>query len=99
MSSIASKDTCKMKPIKFSSYEESYDSYLKKSKLQKDNFLDKSVIQTMKDNSIGSWIDKKEFSTCLIWSVATISASNALDAYSYKKTKGDNLKNINEREM
>lgn len=98
MSNLASNDIYKVKPLMFNSYEDAYNSYLKKSKLENNKFIDKSVIQAIKNNSNGSWVERKEMSASSIATDSLIASSRILDEYGYKKMKND-LNFEKEREM
>ena len=89
MSNLASKNINKIKPKSFSSYEDAYNFYLNKNGLENDKFLDKSVVQAVKNCSNGSWVEDKELPAHLIATNALIATNRALDAYGYSKMKND----------
>lgn len=89
MSNLASKDIHKINKKSFVSYEEAYNFYLSKNGLENDKFLDKSVVQAVKNSSNGSWVEDKELPAHLIATNALIATNRALDAYGYSKMKND----------
>lgn len=89
MSNLASKNIYKIHEKSFVSYEDAYNFYLSKNGLENDKFLDKSVVQAVKNCSNGSWVEDKELPAHLIATNAMIATSRALDAYGYSKMKND----------